>query len=50
MSAEYNFNYPLDLTKLHNERLKLVPFDVSFVLPLTIPPCSTVCIARNTSC
>jgi hypothetical protein len=29
MSAEYNFNFPLNLSKLQNERLELVPFDVS---------------------
>lgn len=28
MAAEYNFNLPLDLSKLQNERMKLVPFDV----------------------
>ncbi|ETN42678.1 uncharacterized protein HMPREF1541_01835 [Cyphellophora europaea CBS 101466] len=27
MAADYNFNYPLDLSKLQNVRIKLVPFD-----------------------
>jgi hypothetical protein len=29
MSTKYNFNYPLDEAQLQNERLRLVPFDVS---------------------